>query len=94
MKEKEDSPEGVLNEIQASKLPNTEFKIIVIRMLNELSENYTDFHGSCEELTGNYNSMKKDIENINKSEEEMKNTISEMKNTLERIKNKVDEAED
>ena len=83
MKEKEESPEGVLNEIQASKLPNTEFKIIVIRMLNELSENYKEFHGSCEELTANYTSMKKDIETINNSQEEMKNTIPILNNTVE-----------
>ena len=38
-KEKEKSPERVLNEIEASNLSDTEFKVMVIRMLKELSEN-------------------------------------------------------
>ena len=35
---------------------------MVIRLLNELSENYKELQGSYKELTVNYNSMKKDIE--------------------------------
>ena len=38
-KGKEGPIERVLNEIEASKLSGTKFKIRVIRMLNELSEN-------------------------------------------------------
>ena len=71
----EDSPLQELNEMEASKLSDTEFKRMVIRMLKELTGNY-------KELSGNYNSMKKEIETINKNQEEMKNTISEVKNTL------------
>ena len=63
----------MLNEIEASKLSDIEFKIIVIRTINELSENYKELQGSYKELTENYTSMKKDIETINKSQEEMKN---------------------
>ena len=73
MKDKGKSPERMLNEIQASKLSVTEFKILVIRMLKELSENCKELQGSYKELTENYTSMKKDIETINKSQEEMKN---------------------
>ena len=40
LKGKEESPERVLNEIEASNLSDTEFKIMFIRMLKELSENY------------------------------------------------------
>ena len=93
-KGKEESPERVLNEIEASKLPNIEHKIMVIRKFNELSENYKELQGSYKELTVNYTSMKKGIETINKSQEEMKNTISELKNTVEGIKTRLDEAED
>ena len=46
--------------MEASKLPNTEFKIMVTRMLKELSENL--------------NSMKKDIETIKKNQSEVKDT--------------------
>ena len=36
MKQQEKTPENKLNEMEASNLPETEFKIMVIRMLNEL----------------------------------------------------------
>ena len=52
-----------------------EFKILVIRILNELSENYKELQGNYKELTVNHISMKKDIETINKSQEDMKNAI-------------------
>ena len=39
LKGKEESPEIVLNEIKARKLSDLEFKIMVITMLKELSEN-------------------------------------------------------
>ena len=79
LKRKEESSERALNEIEASNLSDIEFKIMVIRMLKELIENY-------KELSGNYISMKKDIESMNKNQEEMRNTISKMKNTLEGLK--------
>ena len=68
----EDSPLQELNEMEASKLSDTEFKRMVIRMLKELTGNY-------KELSGKYNSMKVETETINKNQEEMKNTISEIK---------------
>ena len=49
-KEKEEFPEKELNEIEASKLSDIEFKVMFIRMLKELNENHT--------------SMKKDMETI------------------------------
>ena len=86
-KGKEESPERVLNEIEASNLSDMEFKVMVRRMLEELTEDYKG-------LSGNLISMKKDIETMNKNQEEMKNIISEMKNILEGIKCKVNEAGD
>ena len=58
-KGKEESPERVLNETEASNLSDTEFKIMIIRMLKELSENYKELYGSYKKLTGNCISMKK-----------------------------------
>ena len=52
----------MLNEIEASKLSDIEFKIRMlnfIRMLKELSENYKELYGSYKKLTGNCISMKK-----------------------------------
>ena len=48
-KGKEESSERVLNEIEASKLSDIEFKTMIIRKLNELSENYKKLQGSYKE---------------------------------------------
>ena len=91
-KGKEEFPERRLNKIEASKLSDTEFKIMFMGMLNELSESYKELQGSYKELTENYSSMKKDIETMNKGQEEMKNTTPE-KNTLEGNKSRLEEAD-
>ena len=91
-KGKEDTSERMLNEIEASQLSDTDFKAMVIRKLNELTENYQNLQGNYTELTENYINMKKEIEI--KDQEEMKNTISELKNTVEGNKSRLDEAED
>ena len=56
-KEMEGSPLKELNEMEVSKLSDTEFKIMVIKRLKELTDNYN-------ELSENYNSMKKEIESL------------------------------
>ena len=56
----EDSPVKELNEMEATKLSDTEFKRMVIRMLKELTDNY-------KELSGNYNSTIKGIDTMNKN---------------------------
>ena len=47
----EDSPLKELNEMEVSKLSDIEFKIILIRMLRELPDNY-------KELSENYSRIK------------------------------------
>ena len=76
MKGKEEASERMPNEILASQLSDIELKMMVIRKLNELTENYQKLHGNYNENTANYINMKKEIKNINKSQKEMKNTIS------------------
>ena len=49
---------------------------MVIRKLNELTENFQKPQGNCHEFTANYINMKKEIETNNKGQEEMKNTIA------------------
>ena len=83
MKGKEEVSETMLHEIEASQLSDTEFKAMVIRKLNELTENYQKLQGNYNEHTENYINMKKKIETVNKGQEKMKNTISEFKNTVE-----------
>ena len=94
MKGKGKVSETMLNEKQASQLSDNEFKELVMRKLNELTQNYQKLQGNYNELTANYIDMKKEIETNNKGQEEMKNTISELKNTVEGIKSRLHEAED
>ena len=63
LKGKEESPERVLSEIEASQQSVIEFKTMVIRKPNELSENSKELQGSYKELTVNYISMKKGHKN-------------------------------
>ena len=51
MKGKEEASETMLTEKEASQLSDTDFKAMVIRKLNELTENY-------QKLQGNYNELK------------------------------------
>ena len=46
---------------------------MVIKKLNELTENYQKLQGNYNELTANYINMKKEIGTINNGQEEMKN---------------------
>ena len=94
MKGKGEASKRMLNETQASQLSDNEFKELVMKQLNELTENYQKLQENYDELTANCINMKKEIETINKGQEEMKNTISELKNTVEGIKSRLDEAED
>ena len=59
LKGKEESSGRVISEIEASKLSDIEFKTMVMRKLNGLSENYQKLQGSYKELTAKYISMKK-----------------------------------
>ena len=83
----EDSPLKELNEMEANKLSDIEFKRVVIRVFKEITDNY-------KELNENYNSMKKEIETIIKNPEEANSIIYEIRNTLEGITSRPDEAED
>ena len=92
MKGKEEASGRMFNEIEATQLSDIEFKAMVIKNLNEFTENYQKQQGNYNELTANYINMKKEIETINKGQEEMKNTILELKSTVEGIKSRLDEA--
>ena len=65
-KGKEEASERMLTEIEASQLPDTEFKAMVIRKLTDLTQNYQKLQGNYNEITANYINMKKEIETINK----------------------------
>ena len=68
MKVMENSPLKELNEMEVSKLSDIELKIMVLRMLKELIDNYQD-------LSESYNSIKRDVETTNKHQKKMKKTF-------------------
>ena len=66
MKEQDKSPEKELNKMETSNLLDAEFKTLVIRMLNELSENF--------------NGIKKDMKTVKNNQSEMQDMLTEMNN--------------
>ena len=74
MKEQDKTPEE-LSEVVKSNLPDKEFKVMIIKMLNELRRR-------MDEHSEKFN---KQLENINKNQTELNNTINEIKNILEGI---------
>ena len=59
MKGKEEVSKKTLNKKEASQLSDIEFKELVIRNLNELTQNYQKLQGNYNELTANYINMKR-----------------------------------
>ena len=51
LKRKEESPEKELNDIEAN-LSDIEFKVMVIKRLQELSENYKEVYGTTRNFMG------------------------------------------
>ena len=80
MKEQEKYPEKELNQMEASKPPDTEFKTMVMRILKELSENF--------------NSIKKDIETIKKNQPEIRNTLEVINRPLDEAEDQISDLED
>ena len=56
----------MLTETEASQLSDIEFKELVTRKLNELTQHYQKLQGNYNELNVNYINMKKEIETTNK----------------------------
>ena len=69
IKKQDKIPEGQLNEMEISNMPDREFKVIVIKTLTRLEE-------TVENLSETLNK----IENIKKRQSEMMNSITELKN--------------
>ena len=53
MKEQNKTPEKELNRMEASNPPNAEFKMLIIRMFNELREGVNEFNEKLNKETGN-----------------------------------------
>ena len=83
MKEQTRNTEVQINEEEIGKLPEKEFRIMIVKMIKNLESKMEKMQES----------MNKDLEELKSKHTETNNTITEMKNTLEGINSKVSEAE-
>ena len=84
MKEQTRNTEVQLNEGEIGKLPEKEFRIMIVKMIRNL-ENKMD---KMQE------SINKDLEELKNKHIETNNTITEIKNTPEGLNSRISEAEE
>ena len=87
MKEQDKTPEKQLNEVEIGNLPEKEFRIMIVKMIQDLGKT---MEAKIEKMQEMFN---KDLEELKKKQTEVKNTITEMKTTLEGISSRITEAE-
>ena len=73
-----------INEEEIGKLPEKEFRIVIVKMINNLENKMEKMQES----------INKDLEELKNKHIETNNTVSEIKNTLEGINSRVSEAEE
>ena len=88
MKEQDKTPEEQLNEVEIGNLPEKEFRIMIVKMIQDFGKR---MEAKSEKMQEMYN---KDQEELKNEQTEMNNTITEMKTTLEGINNRITEAEE
>ena len=84
MKEQTRNTEVQINEEKIGKLPENEFRIMIVKMIKNLENRMEKMQES----------INKDLEELKNKQTETNNTITEIKNTLEGINGKISEAEE
>ena len=84
MKEQTGNTEVQINEEQIGKLPEKEFRIMIVKMIKNLENKMEKMQES----------INKDLEELKNKHTETNNTITEIKNTLEGINSRISEAEE
>ena len=95
-KEQDKTPEKQLNEVEIGNLPERQFRIMIVRIIQDLGKRMEAkiekmqevFNKDLEELKN------KHLEELKNKQTEMNNRITEMKNTLEGIHSRITEAEE
>ena len=83
VKEHEKCPQSQTKEEEIGNLPEKEFRIMIIKMIQNLENKMELQISSLETKTDKMQEMfNKDLEEIKKSQLKMNNAISEIKNTL------------
>ena len=75
MKEQDKTPEKQLIEVEIGNLPEKEFRIMIVKMIQDLRER---MEAGVRKLQKIFN---KDLEELKNKQTEMNNKITEMKNT-------------
>ena len=88
MKEQDKIPEKQINEVEIGNLPEKEFRIMIVKMIQDLGKR---MEANTEKMQEVFN---KDIEELKNKQTQMNNTITEMKNTLEGINSRITGAEE
>ena len=86
MKEQDKTPEKQLNEMEIRNLPEKEFRIIIVKMIQDLGKTV---EAKIEKMQEMFN---KGLEELRTKKQRRK--ITEMKNTLEGINSRITEAEE
>ena len=84
MKEQTRNTEVQINEEEIGKLPEEEFRIMIVKMIKNLENKMEKMQES----------INKDLEELKNKHTETNNTITEIKNTLEGIISRISEAEE
>ena len=82
MKEQTRNTEVQINEDKIGKLPEKEFRVMIVNMITNLEN----------KMEERQESINKDLEELKNKHTETNNTITEIKNTLEGINNRISEA--
>ena len=88
MKKQDKTPEKQLNEVEIGNLPEKEFRIMIVNMIQDLGKR---MEAKIEKIQEMFN---KDLDELKNKQTEMSNTKTEMKNTLEGINSRITEAEE
>ena len=88
MKEQDKTPEKQLNEVEIGNLPEKEFRIMIVKMIQDLGKRMDTKIENMQEM------IDKDLEELKNKQTEMNNKIMEMKNTLEGINSRITEAKE
>ena len=83
MMEQDKTPEKQLNEVEIGNLPEKEFRIIIVKMIQDLKKR---MEARIEKLQEMFNNG---LEELKNKQTETNNTITEMKHTLEGINSRI-----
>ena len=93
---KDKTPEKQLNEVEIGNLTEKEFRIMIVKMIQDLGKR---MEAKIEKMQEIFNKdldelKNKHLEELKNKQTEMNNTTTDMKNTLEGINSRITEAEE